>query len=750
MTFAVPAAADPLTDALRRRFGVESFLEALPVGICCCDAAGTIRYSNRHAAEIWGTTPPVGDPDRRYCGALRLLLPDGEALPPERTPMADALRTAAPSRNRRVMIERPDGSRITALVNTEPLFADEGQLLGAVDCFQDITDLTQAEARLRERQALVHEVLKALPAAIYTTDPQGRITFYNEAAVALAGQPLKRGDEWCVSWRLYRPNGTPMPHGEYPIAKALKERRPVRGEEAVAERPDGSRVRFLSFPTPIFDAEGRLAGAVDLMLDVTEQRDAEEQGAHLAAIVASSDDAIVSKTLTGRVRSWNAAAARIFGYTAEEMIGQPITRIIPHELQNEEDEILARLRRGERIDHFETQRVRKDGQRIHVSLTVSPVLNRAGQVIGASKVARDISERKRAEALQQLLMSELNHRVKNTLATVQAMASQTVRRAATPADFVASFSGRLQSLARTHDMLTQSSWTGADLGSLARDQLVLGGTEGSRIAFAGPQVLLEPQAALHLALVLHELGTNARKHGALSVAQGRVALHWEVRMRGAPGGRELLLHWQESGGPTVSVPSSFGFGTTLIEKSLSTHGGGATLHYRAEGVACDIALPLADPTAAFAFAAPTRDGAAKAQPATASSLQGRRVLVVEDEALIAMDVAATLEDAGCIVVGPASTLAQAKAEIATATLDAALLDANLAGQPVDELAAALAARSIPFAFLTGYGRQALPAAHRHAPLIRKPFVPREAIEAIGQMLAHDDRVVSLRPKGHNI
>ncbi|WP_368744755.1 PAS domain S-box protein [Desertibaculum subflavum] len=611
--------AAEISEALRQRLGSEAFLDALPIGIYCCDREGIIRQFNRRAAELWGRAPNLGDAENHFCGSHCLYRPDGRILPADQSPMATALATGRQAKDVKAIFERPDGSRITVLANVEPLFDEAGRVIGAVNCFQDISELAEPQT------------------------------------------------------------------------------------------------------------EG-----------------------HLAAIVASSDDAIVSKTLDGIIKSWNAGAERIFGYTAADMIGQPIIKIIPPELHAEEADILTRLRRGERIEHFETVRVAKSGRRLAISLTVSPILGANGQVIGASKVARDVTERKRAEELQQLLISELNHRVKNTLATVQSMASQTVRRAATPGDFVASFSGRLQSLARTHDLLTQSAWNGADLGSLARDQLVLGGPESGRIAFGGPQVLLEPQAALHLALVLHELGTNARKHGALSRPDGRVALHWDVRTTGSGGGKELRLHWQESGGPPVSVPSSHGFGTTLIEKSLSAHGGGATLHYRAEGVACDIALPLTDPGAGGVFAVPARDGALPPQAAAVPSLQGRRVLVVEDEALIALDIAATLEEAGCVVVGPASTLEQAKAEIHATSIDAALLDANLAGQPVDEVAEALAARAIPFAFLTGYGRQALPAAHRHAPLIRKPFVPREAIEVVGRLLAPDNRVVSLRPKGHSI
>jgi len=288
------------------------------------------------------------------------------------------------------------------------------------------------------------ELLEALPVAVYTTDAHGRITFYNRAAAELWGHHPEIGSsQWCGSWRLYWPDGRPLPRGECPMAVALKEGREVRGVEAIAERPDGTRVRFLPYPTPLRDASGRLVGAINLLMDVTEQHDAELESARLAAIVVSSDDAIISKTLDGRITSWNAGATRIFGYEASEMIGESILRIIPPELHGEEREILARLQRGERIDHYETVRVAKDGRRVDVSLTVSPLRDRSGKVVGASKVGRDITDRKRAEKMQRVLTDELAHRVKNTLATVQAIANQSLVRAKSPTDFVSSFAGRI-------------------------------------------------------------------------------------------------------------------------------------------------------------------------------------------------------------------------------------------------------------------------------------------------------------------
>src|SRR5262245_59408438 len=247
------------------------------------------------------------------------------------------------------------------------------------------------------------ELLDALPAPVYATDAEGRITYFNEAAALLWGHRPELGSaKWCGSWSLFTHDGRPLPHDQCPMALTLKEGRAIRGIEAVAERPDGTRVPFLPMPTPLFDASGRLTGAVNILIDLTDRKSAEIDVARLAAIVASSDDAIVSKTLDGIITSWNAGAERIFGYKAAEMIGKPITTIIPPELHDEERRILSELRLGRRIEHFETMRVAKDGRRINISLTVSPMHDRMGNIIGASKVARDVTERKRAEALQRL------------------------------------------------------------------------------------------------------------------------------------------------------------------------------------------------------------------------------------------------------------------------------------------------------------------------------------------------------------
>jgi PAS domain S-box-containing protein len=591
------------------------------------------------------------------------------------------------------------------------------------------------------------EILEALPVAVYITDAEGRITFYNQAAADLWGHRPKLGtDFWCGSWRLYWPDGAPMAHHECPMATAIKEGRPIRDIEAVLERPDGARVPFRPYPTPLKDESGRVIGAINLLIDATDLKQAEIESARLAAIVVSSDDAIVGKTLDGCVTSWNAGATRIFGYEPKEMIGQSIIKIIPPELRQEEDEILAKLKRGEHIAHYETVRLAKDGRRLNISLSVSPVLDKTGRIIGASKIARDVTEKKRVEAIQRVLIEELNHRVKNTLAMTQAIASQSLRHARSASDFVESFTGRVQALAKAHSLLTDRKLEGAELTELVREQVTLGVAD-ERVICSGPTVILGAQPAIHLALVLHELATNARKYGGLSVPQGRLSVKWEVH---SSGSRTLLLDWTESGGPQVSAPLTAGFGTTLIERTLQTHGGEATVRYGVTGVTCKLRLPLGEtarPEVEAALAALSISAHAQVRGQTDGRIfEGRRILIVEDEPLLAMELETNLNALGCKTLRSAATLNAAKAAIGDSGCDAALVDVNLGGRQADELAVALTRKNIPFAFVTGYGREGLPAGFKEVAILSKPFAKEELLVVLAQLLQPSSDVVRLRDR----
>jgi PAS domain S-box-containing protein len=239
-----------------------------------------------------------------------------------------------------------------------------------------------------------------MPAAVYSCDKEGRITFFNRRAVELWGREPKLDDSeerYCGSFRVLRPDGSQIPHSQGPMAIAVKTGKPARNEEAMIERPDGSRSILRVNIDPLHDINGHLCGAISVFEDVTDLKQAEQASRRLAAIVESSEDAIVSKDLNGIITSWNQGAERLFGYKAEEVIGKPVALLIPPERQDEEPAILERIRRGERIEHYETVRRRKDGSLLDISLTVSPIRDAKGNIIGASKIARDITQRKRVE-----------------------------------------------------------------------------------------------------------------------------------------------------------------------------------------------------------------------------------------------------------------------------------------------------------------------------------------------------------------
>ena len=299
---------------------------------------------------------------------------------------------------------------------------------------------------------------------------------------------------------------------------------------------------------------------------------------------SSSDDAIVSKNLDGIIEHWNKGAERIFGYTSEEAIGQPITILIPEDRHSEEREILTRIRRGERIDHYETIRRRKDGSLVVVSLTVSPVRNAEGQIIGASKIARDITEQKRSQEQIATLAREAEHRSKNLLATVQA----TVRlsQSETPDGLKRAIEGRIQSLANVHSLFVKTRWIGADLSTIATQELAPYSEKNQRhVRIDGPPVLLEPDVAQAIAITLHELATNAAKYGSLAVPDGQVELKWSHEANG-----RLHLRWTESNGPKVQEPTHKGFGGRITEQMIAQRAGTTHFDWRADGLVCEITL----------------------------------------------------------------------------------------------------------------------------------------------------------------
>jgi PAS domain S-box-containing protein len=434
------------------------------------------------------------------------------------------------------------------------------------------------------------ELIQDLPFAVYVCDGEGLVRRYNRRAAEPWGRSPQLGDpdeRFCGSYRMFRPDGGPLPHGQCPMADVLRTGVSVRQQEVHIERPNCSRGIALVDIEAIKDSDGNIVGAVNCFQDITGRRLAEDAALRLAAMVESSDDAIVGMNLDAIITSWNAAAGRIFGYEAEEIIGKPTTILIPPDYQKEEEAIIERIRRGQRVEHFETVRQRKHGSLIHLSMTVSPVKNSQGKVIGASKIARDITERKRSDAQIVTLAHEAEHRTKNILATVQAAVH--LSHSKTSDELKRVIEGRINALAKVHALFVASRWTGAQLHTLVTQELLpyRDGRE-ERVQINGPTVMLEPNTAQAIAISLHELATNAAKYGSLSTTDGNVEITWSRTARG-----QLSLRWTETGGPQIAPPTHCGFGTRMLKNML---GGplGAKVHFdwRAPGLTCEIVLLL--------------------------------------------------------------------------------------------------------------------------------------------------------------
>ena len=353
-----------------------------------------------------------------------------------------------------------------------------------------------------------------------------------------------------------------------------------------------------------------------------------------------------------------------------------------------------------------------------------------GQPASVCGIVHDVTERRVVDDQRKTLMAELDHRVKNVLAAVQALATQTAKRTTSLESFLGTFFGRLKSMASANELLTAARWRGAAIAHLAAAEL--GGIAPGQTRWDGPELFLNPRAANALSLALHELATNALKFGALSTEGGRVDLRW-VRL--GDGGFELT--WTESGGPTVTGPAHQGFGSTLLGQVTGRElNGDTTVEYRASGVRARLrAGPAAvverpetvpeEPVAQIAEPAKT--------PRTRTDLKGARVLIVEDAVLLALELETGLADAGAEVIGPAYELEEAMA-LLDREIDAAVLDANLNGRSVTPVAEVLASRGIPFVFATGYGEAGGAPSGFDAPIIRKPYDVTQVAAAVAQVL----------------
>jgi PAS domain S-box-containing protein len=283
-----------------------------------------------------------------------------------------------------------------------PVFSHpKTELEAAIQPYVGLTERERFEERIQRSEERYRTLFDLVPVAVYTCDANGVIRDYNRRAVELWGrEPGQNGEKprFCGSYKIYYPDGRYMPHKECPVARLLRgEKLKAEDLEIVVERPDGERRHVIPAPRIFTNTHGKITGAINSLFDITERKTAEAAAMRLAAVVQSSHDAVAAKTLNGIITDWNQSAERIFGYKPKEIIGKSILTLIPKDRQDEEQEILRRIRHGESLEHYETVRRRKNGQLIDVSLTISPIKSAKGEIVGVSKIARDITNQKQTE-----------------------------------------------------------------------------------------------------------------------------------------------------------------------------------------------------------------------------------------------------------------------------------------------------------------------------------------------------------------
>jgi PAS domain S-box-containing protein len=439
--------------------------------------------------------------------------------------------------------------------------------------------------------------------------------------------------------------------------------------------------------------------------------------------------------LDGRLVSCNPAYSDMRGYSDDELRGSDFEAIVhPEDRDRHASEVKKLI--SQQIHSFEIENrcLSKEGKVSWVHKHVSLLRDGAGRPANIITLATNVTERKQHEEQIDLLLREVNHRSKNLLSLVQAIAQQTI--STRPDDFLPRFQARVQALAASHDILVENKWKGADLHELARSQLAhFRDLVDKRIALTGPPVFASAAAAQALGMAFHELATNATKYGALSDESGRVELGWKT-MQSANGDELFVIEWTENGGPPVAAPSSSGFGSTVIcrlaERSLNAK---VELNYPRTGLTWRLQCPrsIIEETAANVLPkqkAPALQGASEPR---------LRVLVVEDEAIVALEIEQNLQDAGFEVVGPAARVAEALELLKEFGCDAAVLDINLGSETSEPIARMLSEKGTPFVTVSGYSQDQRPSGFRGGAFLAKPLRAERLVAQLRQCTQQEAR-----------
>jgi len=494
-------------------------------------------------------------------------------------------------------------------------------------------------------------------------------------------------------------------------------------------RDDGTTIWLAGRAELFRDTTGRPIRLLGINFDATPIRNVESErdqaNSLLSTFFENLPGAAYAKDREGRILLGNPGFAAAVGHPPEVFLGKSDIELLAD--KDQARALMAHDRaviEGGIAQQFEEELLLPDGRMSHWLSVKAPFPNAAGEPQGMMGISLDVTDRRKAEERLRFLADEVDHRAKNLLGVVLSLVRLT--KVEDVKAFKAAVSGRIEALARAHTLLAANRWQGVDIVTLLREEIAPFARDNSeRVALDGPAVMLVPNAAQALAMALHELAINAAMYGALSVEEGRLAVSWQRVEEG--NGTNLVLNWRETGGPPVQPPASPGFGSTAIRGAIEHQlDGEIDIDWAATGLACRIAFPVLGNVAGDAPSQP--DPAAPVPPTFDAdgevALEGKRVLILEDEALIALTLMDALRDLGCDIVGPANTVAAALGLIRDETPDFAIIDVNIAGSGSAPVAEALRDAGVPFVYCTGYAEPALQIAPELlAPMLTKPVDP---------------------------
>ncbi|WP_207461506.1 PAS domain S-box protein [Azospirillum sp. SYSU D00513] len=589
-----------------------------------------------------------------------------------------------------------------------------GRILLWYGALEDVHDRRLAEDARRASEERLRLLTDSLPVLIAYVDSDRRYRFVNRAYEDWFGRSL----EAIGARSMAEVIGEEAYAARAPRIEAALAGETVRFEGFLPHRDGQPRFTDTQY-IPDIGPDGEVRGICVLVVDTTERRRAEEDlresRERLTTIFNQASVGIVQTDSAERIVLANERACEILGRPVDELLGRHLLDFAhPEDLPPNRDHVVRLFGTGE---PFVTERrfLRPDGSSVWVNNRMSLARDAQGRPQYLIGVLLDITERKEAEARQALLAREVDHRAKNMLAVVQAMLRLT--KADSREAFIQAIEGRVGALARAHTALSLSRWTGVELRTLVREELEPFQEQGAeRVQLHGEAVGIAADATQAIGMALHELATNATKYGALSSPGGLV----DVRWRRERGDGSLHLTWQEIGGPPVSPPSREGFGSTVIQQTIGHQlNGEVEQEWRPEGLLCRLRVPAVHLIASAAAEA-ERPGRAALEERGAAA-ESLRILVVEDDGLIALEVEHILGELGHRLVGPVTTAQEGLALARTEELDAALLDVSVADGFVFPVAEELSRRGLPFLFVTAYGRDVIPADFAAVPIVRKPF-----------------------------